>query len=83
MIEAEKLLCEDVFLGISADVKRVVAPFGRIVVLAVEGSLENFSYAVVADTGVVGRSHVSERRCPPTNRAPVGIVVHVERVYVA
>jgi hypothetical protein len=83
VIEAEELSCEDAFLGISADVKRVFAPFGRIIVFVVEGSLEDFSYAVVADTGVVGRSHVSERRCPPTNRALVGIVVHVERVYVA
>jgi len=83
VIEAEKRLCEDAFLGISADVKRVVAPFGRIVVFVVEGSLEDFSYAVVADTGVVGAGHFSGGRCLQTNTALAGMAVHVERVYVA
>jgi hypothetical protein len=83
VIEAEKLLCEDAFLGISADVKRVVAPFGRIVEFVGEGALEDLSYAVVADTGVVGAGHVSGGRRLRTNTATAGMAVHVERVYVA
>lgn len=80
VIAAEEFLCEDALLGVLADVKYMVAPFGRVIAFVVEGSLEGLSYAVVADVMSAGGGHLPERRSLHTNTALAGRAVHAERV---